>query len=393
MLMFCLFFLLLSHTWFVDAADLENRPLAQPNDGRLRQALLWYRQMMAQGGWPTLPEGPTLHPGDARMSILLLRDRLRVTGDLSMSQTVENRTFFDNALADAMRRFQYRHGLAQDGVVGLATRAALQVPIEDRVHQLIRNLQRWRELPRDLGPRYIWVNIPAFTLEVVEQGQVVMTMRVVVGRPSWPTPVLSAQLSTLVLNPTWFVPPRIVEKEIIPRLQRDPTYLTTHNMLLMQGYGEQMIELDPKTVDWSQASKRYAGYQVRQRPGPTNPLGRVKFVMPNPLHITLHDTPLRAHFAKTMRAYSHGCIRIEEPIALAEYLLREDHEWTRTAILNAIHQGVSQQVPLPLPIPIYLVYHTAWVDQDSKVHFRPDIYKWDRPIQTEPEEDQSTTCG
>ena len=392
-LIHCLLLLLLGHTCFTHAADLAKPRPAHRHKERLRQALEQYSQMMAQGGWPILPAGPTLRPGDADMSFFLLRIRLQVTGDLLVSASTPDRTFFDDALAGAVRRFQHRHGLVEDGMVGPATRTALQVPIEDRIHQLIRNLDRWRELPHDLGPRYLWVNIPAFTLEVVEPHQVVMTMRVVVGKPSWPTPVLRAQLSALVFNPFWDIPPRIVQQEVMPRLQRDPTYLTTHHMTLLQGDGDQTIEIAPDTVDWSQAPGHGIPYRIRQQPGPTNPLGRVKFIMPNPLHITLHDTPSRARFAKTVRTQSHGCIRLEKPIALAEYLLREDPQWTRAAILDTINRGTPQRVTLPHPMPVYLVYHTAWVDQDGEVHFRPDIYERDAPLRVAPHAGQPTGCG
>jgi murein L,D-transpeptidase YcbB/YkuD len=384
--------LLFSHTWLTDAADLSTLPPAHRHDEQLRQTLKRYRQIMDQGGWPILPEGPTLHPGDTGLSILLLRRRLQATDDLLASEPTQDRTLFDDALANALRRFQRRHGLEADGMVGPDTRVALQVPIEDRIHQLILNLDRWRELPQDLGPRYIWVNIPAFTLKVVEYDQPVMTMRVVVGKPSWPTPVLRAQVTALVFNPFWEIPPRIIQQEIIPHLRRDPTYLTTHHMILLQAQGGKVTEIDPATVDWSKPLLHDMPYRLRQRPGPTNPLGRVKFIIPNPFHITLHDTPSRDLFAKTMRAQSHGCIRLEKPIALAEYLLREDHKWTREAILDIIHQGTPQQVTIPTPIPVYLIYHTAWVDRDGEAHFRPDIYQLDTPLHVTPDEGQPAAC-
>jgi murein L,D-transpeptidase YcbB/YkuD len=393
MLILCLLLLLLSHAWLTDAADLAKPPPAHRHEERLRQTLKQYRQLLVQGGWPILPEGPTLRPGDTGISILLLRKRLQATDDLPASETTQDPTFFDDSLAGALRRFQRRHGLVEDGMVGPATRAALQVPIEDRIHQLVRNLDRWRELPRNLGSRYIWINIPAFTLHVVERDRVIMTMRVVVGRPSWPTPVLRSQLSALVFNPTWYIPPHIAQQEVMPHLQRDPAYLATHNMILIQGHGDQATEIAPDTVDWSQVPVQGTPYRFRQRPGPTNPLGRVKFIMPNPCQITLHDTPSRELFAKTMRAQSHGCIRLEKPIALAEYLLRENHKWTRAAILDTIRQGTSQRETIPVPIPVYLVYHTAWVDQDGRVQFRPDIYERDTPLRVAPYERLPIACG
>ncbi len=359
---------------------------------RLRRALVQYHDMAAQGGWPMLPNGPTLHQGDRDLSVALLRLYLQATGDLA-SESTQNRTFFDERLAGAVRRFQYRHGLVEDGIVGSNTRAALQVPIEDRVHQLSRNLDRLRGFPRDPGPRHIRVNIPAFTLQVMEHDQPVMTMRVVVGKPSWPTPVLHGRLSALVFNPYWYIPPRIVQQEIIPRQRRDPSYLATHHISLIQGHGHQVTEIAPNTIDWSRIPSHGIPYRFRQRPGPTNPLGRIKFTMPNPLHITLHDTPSRALFEQTARAKSHGCIRLEKPIALAEYLLRENSTWTRAAIMGAIGQQTPRHVPLPAPIPVYLTYHTAWVDQDGVVHFRPDIYGWDTASISATVERSHDACG
>ena len=220
-----------------------------------------------------------------------------------------------------------------------------------------------------------------------------MTMRVVVGKPSWPTPVLRAQVTALVFNPFWEIPPRIIQQEIIPHLQRDPTYFASHQMVLLQAQGEKATEIDPAIVDWSKPLLHGMLYRLRQRPGPTNPLGRVKFIIPNPFHITLHDTPSRHLFAMTMRAQSHGCIRLEKPIALAEYLLREDRKWTREAILDIMHQGTPQQVTIPTPIPVYLIYHTAWVDRDGEAHFRPDIYNLDMPLYVTPDEGQPAACG
>jgi murein L,D-transpeptidase YcbB/YkuD len=393
MLIVAVLLLLFSHAGLTAAADFSTPPPAHRHDEPLRQTLTRYRQIMAQGGWPILPEGPTLRPGDTGLSILLLRRRLQATDDLLASEPTQDRTLFDDVLANAVRRFQRRHGLAEDGMVGPDTRAALQVSIEDRIHQLILNLDRWRELPQDLGPRYIWVNIPAFTLTVIEQDQPVMTMRIVVGKPSWPTPVLRAQVTALVFNPFWEIPPRIIQQEIIPHLQRDPTYFTTHRMILLQALGEKATEIDPNTVDWSKTRLHGMPYRLRQRPGPTNPLGRVKFIIPNPFHITLHDTPSRHLFALTMRAQSHGCIRLEKPITLAEYLLREDRKWTREAILDIIDQGTSQQVTIPTPIPVYLIYHTAWADRDGEAHFRPDIYNLDTPLDVPPDEGQPAACG
>ncbi len=367
------------------------RPV-HPDYERLRVALKQYREIAAQGGWTILPEGPTLSQGDRGLAVFLVHLQLRMTGDL-VSESYQDGLSFDEELAGAVRRFQRRHGLITDGIIGPATRAALQVPIERRIHQLVRNLDRWRWLPRDLGPRYIQVNIPAYSLDVVENHQVVLTMRVVTGKPSWPTPVLKGAVSALVFNPHWYVPARIAQQEIIPRFQQNPDYLATHSIAMIQGHGDQATEIAPDTVDWSQTPAPSSSYRFRQRPGPTNPLGQVKFLMPNPFSITLHDTPSRALFAQPMRAKSHGCIRLENPMALAAYLLRDTIRWTTPEIQDVIDLGTTRHVTLPTPIPIYLIYHTAWIDQDGVVHFSPDVYGWDTPFRDDPDKEKVPACG
>jgi murein L,D-transpeptidase YcbB/YkuD len=185
----------------------------------------------------------------------------------------------------------------------------------------------------------------------------------------------------------------VAQQEIIPHIQRDPSYLTTHNIALLRGHGENATVIAPDTIDWSQVSFPNFPYRLYQRPGPTNPLGRMKFILANPFQITLHDTPSRELFAQAMRAKSHGCIRLEKPLALAEYLLQSDSRWTRPALLDAMDRGEPQQVVLPAPIPVYLIYHTAWADADGKVHFRPDIYGWDTDFSPIPDSQQPAACG
>lgn len=185
----------------------------------------------------------------------------------------------------------------------------------------------------------------------------------------------------------------MVQQEIIPRIRRDPSYLSTHHIALIQGKGENATVISPDTIDWSQASFPNFPYRLRQRPGPTNPLGRMKFMLTNPFQITLHDTPSRDLFAEARRAKSHGCIRLEKPLVLAEYLLQEDSRWTRMTLLGAIDRGEPQQVFLPAPIPVYLIYHTAWVDVEGRLHFRPDIYGWDTDFSPMPDNGQPAACG
>jgi murein L,D-transpeptidase YcbB/YkuD len=346
---------------------------------RLRQALAHYRQLAAQGGWPSLAAGPLLRPGDRHAQIITLRQQLRIMGDL-VSAPPAGLDLFDETLARAVRAFQERHGLEADGVVGPTTRVALNVPVETRLQQIAANMARWRRLPQHLGARYLLANIPNFTLDVVEQDRVVMSMRTVVGTPQQRTPVFSALLTSLVLSPYWHIPSSIARQEILPRLRREPGYLATQHIKLWRGQGAEAQEVDPRRIDWSAVSARHFDYSLRQDPGAHNALGRMKFLFPNAYSVYMHDTPQRTLFARSARAFSHGCVRLEQPIALAEYLLRDEPYWTRDKVLATIARGVERYVPLPAALPVHLVYWTTWVTETGTLHFRPDIYGYD-PIQ------------
>jgi murein L,D-transpeptidase YcbB/YkuD len=242
---------------------------------------------------------------------------------------------------------------------------------ETQVRQIALNMERWRWLPQNLGQRYILVDVPAYTLDVVERDQAVMTMRVVVGKPSWPTPVLSATMSYIVLNPDWRVPPNIAARELVPILRANPGYLAQNNMRLSNG----AHDVDPRSVDWGQVSTKNFPYRLRQEPGPKNPLGTIKFMFPNRFQVYLHDTPSRTLFTKPERAFSHGCIRVEKPMDLAEYVLRG--VLSRERIAAGLGRRTSRTIPLAEPLPTYLVYRTVLVKDDGIIQFRPDIYGYD----------------
>ena len=343
---------------------------------RLRQALAHYRQLAAQGGWPSIADGPLLRLGDRHAQIITLRQRLGITGDL-VSVPPVGLDLFDETLERAVRAFQERHGLDVDGVVGPTTRVALNVPVETRVQQIAVNMERWRRLPQHLGARYLVVNIPNFTLDVVEQDRVVMSMRTVVGTPQQRTPVFSDLVTSVVLSPYWRIPSSIAHQEILPRLRREPGYLATQHIKLWRGQGAEAQEVDARRIDWSAVTARHFDYSLRQEPGPANALGRIKFLFPNSYSVYMHDTPQRTLFARSVRAFSHGCVRLEQPIALAEYLLRHEPYWTRDRILATIARGVERYVLLPEAFPVHLVYWTAWVTDTGTLHFRPDIYGHD----------------
>ena len=304
------------------------------------------------------------------------------SGVTSPRGNAEDAELFDEALEKAVKRFQQRHGLTADGAAGAATRAELNVSADRRVDQLELNLERWRWLPQDLGRRHILVNIPAFELEVLEEDAAVLAMRVVVGVPDsgQHTPVFSDTMRYLVLNPYWQVPDDIARKDLLAHVQRDSTYLTQQKIRVFKGWGPEAKEVDPATVEWSAITADNFPYRLRQDPGPINSLGRIKFMFPNKFNVYLHDTPSRPLFGRTRRDFSHGCIRIQKPIELALYLLRKDSRWNREALLGALDEVVDRTVPLPEPIPIHLLYWTAWADENGTIEFRRDIYGRDAPL-------------
>jgi murein L,D-transpeptidase YcbB/YkuD len=254
------------------------------------------------------------------------------------------------------------------------------VSAERRVEQLELNLERWRWLPQDLGRRHIIVNIAAFELEVVEEEAVVLAMRVVVGLPFHHTPVFSETMRYLVLNPYWYVPDSIAVQEMLPRIQHDLSYLAPQKMRVFLGRGMEALEVDPATVEWSKINPDDFPYRLIQDPGPVNALGRIKFMFPNKFNVYLHDTPARPLFDETQRDFSHGCIRIQKPIELAEYLLQKDPRWNRDALLRTLDEAVDLTVPLPEPMPVHILYWTAWADEDHTIQFRRDIYDQDAPL-------------
>jgi len=340
------------------------RRLAPTDDGyqRLREALVRERILAHLGGWPSLPSGP--------VSPELLQTRLELEGDWN--------TGGGDSLSVALRRFQQRHGLETTGIVDSETRAELNVPAQTRVDQLRLNLERWRWLPQDLGHRRIMVNIAAQELQVIEDDEVVLWMRVVVGREYKRTPVFSDTVRYIVLNPNWHVPTSIAAEELIPRIRKDSTYLERFGMRLLTA-GPDAQEVDPRTVDWSGVSADSFPYRLRQEPGRLNALGRMKFMFPNRYDIYLHDTPSRSLFSSAQRDFSHGCIRIEKPVELAVYLMKKS-KWNRDDIERALDEGTERTIYLPRPVSVHLLYWTAWADEDGTIQFRADINGVDQAL-------------
>jgi murein L,D-transpeptidase YcbB/YkuD len=349
-----------------------------PAYNRLRQALAHYRELVAAGGWPLIPAGTKIKKDDHGPRVSQLRARLKGEGDLGPEEATHDAQF-DEAVEQAVRHFQSRHGLDVDGVVGPRTLAALNVPAEFRARQIALNMERWRWLPRDLGARALVVNIAGFTLDVIERDQIPLTMKIVVGKPYTRTPVFHTTVMSVLLNPPWNIPSRIASRELLPLIRRNPHYLAQHHITVLQGWGQRTTVIDPASVAWSKLSSRSFPYRLRQEPGPWNALGRIKFLLPNPFTVYLHDTPAQVLFTHAVRAFSHGCIRLEKPLDLAVYALHGTL-WTREALLAAIAQGDERTIRLPEPLPTYVGYWTAWVEENGTVHFRSDLYGRDHRL-------------
>lgn len=348
------------------------RPMEAAYDN-LRQALAKYRVLSLRTTWPQVTSGRTLRKGDVSDRVAQIRKRLVASGDLVSDQSPER--VFDARLEAALMTFQKRHGLNPDGAAGRATLAALNVPLERRVRQVELNLERLRWILGNTEQRFIMVNIADFHLDVVENGRPVLTMKVVVGKPYQKTPVFTAKMTYLVINPVWNVPDSIARKEILYKIRKKPLFLSEQNMTVLRGWGEREEVIDPATLDWSQFTENSLPYRFRQEPGPLNPLGRIKFMFPNSYDVYLHDTPSKNLFAKDVRTFSHGCTRIEKPLELAEYLLPD---WPREKLLAAMEEGTEQKVTLPRPLNVHFIYLTAWVDENYTLHFRDDVYERDK---------------
>jgi murein L,D-transpeptidase YcbB/YkuD len=376
-----------------DLADARTR-LAPPSRQyeALRQHLRRYREVVAAGGWETVPPGAKLEIGsrDAVARLAALERRLRAGGDLddaddslatAARQAQESgaaaEAGYDERFAAAVRRFQRRHGIGADGIVGPATLRELNVSAEQRVRQIELNLERWRWMPRDMEPRRLVVNVPAFELSLYDGGERSAAMPVIVGRRSWPTPVFSDQLEYIVLNPWWSVPKSIARDELMPKVRGNPDFLEREGYVLTDADGN-VANLEPEQL----AGVSHRTHFLRQLPGPGNALGKMKFLFPNRWDVYLHDTPGRHLFSRAERTFSHGCVRVSRPAELAAFLVEGDPQWSTERIDKLLGKGPDKWLRLGSSVPIYLTYFTASVDADGGLVFHPDAYGHDERLAT-----------
>jgi murein L,D-transpeptidase YcbB/YkuD len=340
---------------------------------QLKRELARYRAAASSADWPTIAAGEPLTAGMSDPRTPLLRARLIASGDLDAGDASDSLTY-DSALGSAVRSFQRRMGLQADGVAGSGTIAELNVPLTERIRQLRVNLDRGRVLLHDLPDEFVVVNIAGFTAHLVRARQFVWTARVQVGKPYRRTPIFRSELSYLVLNPTWTVPPGIIEHDILPAAQRDPDSIARKGLKVLDANGR---ELDPRSIDWSRFHSGHIPYTLRQDPGPANALGRVKLMFPNPYFVYLHDTPSQALFERAERTFSSGCVRVEHALELTELVLNDAGRWNKESIAAALASGQPLNVTLQKRLPVLLTYWTAWVDAQGRAQFRRDVYGQD----------------
>lgn len=341
----------------------------------LKRGLAKFEELKVRGGWVNVPAGKTIEPGDYDKRILKLRQRLLATGQLLSSNDLRT-VQYDEQLVEAVKKFQTHHTLIADGIVGPNTLRELNVDVDTRIKQIKVNLERARWILNTSEKKFVIVNIAGFKAYYADNGNILWSSRIQVGKPYRETPVFKSEIEHLVFNPTWSVPPGIFKKDMLPIIKRNPSYLTNRGFNVYDYNGR---KISPTAINWSRYSS-HVPYSIRQRPGSRNALGRVKFIFPNDYFVYLHDTPNKSLFNKDIKTFSSGCIRLEKPFELAELLLNDKENWGQEQIENVINRGKTRTVFLDEPVPIMILYWTSSADNDGNVYFMNDIYGRDKAI-------------
>ena len=342
----------------------------------LKKALKEYEKLKEEeSSIKKIPEGELIKPGEKDERIAAIAARLKKLNFLEEDYTSKE-NLYDEKLQDAVNKFQHKKGLQTDAILGNSTIRELNMSPEDRYLQILANLERWRWYPRDLGEHYILINIPAYELTVVKDGNTVREHKVIAGTKERPTPIFSDSLQYIVLNPEWNIPSTIKNEDVIPAASKNPDYLSSRNMSVLSPDGE---AIDPSTINWS--GDEVQSYRFVQESGPSNPLGRVKIIYPNDYAIYLHDTPSKNLFKQNERAESSGCVRVQNVLDLANYVLKDQEDWDMERINEVIASGETTQVPVKSPIRVHHFYWTAWRDNGNTV-FTEDVYELDNEIYT-----------
>lgn len=342
---------------------------------RIYQTLPIYAQA-AKKPWPPIQAPVPLKVGAHNAVVPVIRERLIALHDLSPADASTS-TLYDSRLALGINKYQWRNGLKANGILNQATLNALNVPPAERYRELVNSMNEWSKLPDKEGGRYVQINVPSFDLRLVENGNQVVNMRVIAGRPERPTPTIYSKVKTIVFNPQWNVPKTILSQDIITAMQKNPNYLKEHNLKVYNSWKKDAVEVDPLTIDWNTATAHNFKYRVTAEPGDANPLGRVKFVFDNDQDIYMHGTPNASLFDTLKRAYSSGCIRLEKPMELVRYFYSDNKDLDDEKVNNYLSTTTTKYVALKNPIPIIVTYIKAWVDSDGHAHFREDVYRKD----------------
>ncbi|WP_373029092.1 murein L,D-transpeptidase [Sulfurovum sp.] len=353
---------------------------AEPKEYRyqeLREALIKYLEIQKNGGWAHVPFEGVLKPGEPHDIVPHLRERLRITGDYGTCRSGESNVY-DTCLKEAVVHFQKRHGLEDEGVIGKKTMAALNVPIQKRIKQIRLNLDRIKWLNERNNKRHIMINIPAFTLFFEEDKALRLQMKVITGKRKNPTPVFSNTVQTIVLNPHWNVPKSIIQKELIPKILKNPNAMVKEKIEIHTGWGKDARKVSASSVDWRQY--RYSKtmpFRFAQVPGYHNALGKVKFLFPNQFIVYMHDTPTKSLFNQNVRAFSHGCIRLDKPIELLKTFSTFNDNVDFEKAQERLKGTKKEFLSLQTQVPVDVIYLTAYVDYDGVLQFRNDIYGYD----------------
>ena len=349
----------------------SNLPIFSPETVEFIEQAIWrYIDIVNGGGWPVVPATKKLRLGVSDPAVEILRKRLIISGDLPRRAGISQS--YDTYVDAAVKRFQTRHGLPVDGVMSRYSFAAMNVSAPIRLGQLETNLIRLRSMSGFLGGRYVMVNIPAAQIEAVEGGRVAQRHTAIVGKTDRQTPTLNSKIDEVIVNPYWNAPVSIVQRDIIPLMRKDPTYLTRNNIRLYAPNGD---EIEPSAVDWS--TDEAVNLRFRQDPGKINAMASVKINFPNPHAVYMHDTPQQSLFSKLLRFESSGCVRVQNVRDLVTWLLRDTDGWNRSRFERTIKSGESVPVALAEPVPVYFTYISAWSTGDAVVHLRDDIYRRD----------------
>lgn len=354
--------------------SVKKPPTTNKTANRIYTNLSQYQRLARLDWRPIVLKRLPLKPRQENQEVPFIRERLILLGDLNPKFKSDN-DVFDNKMKIALEQFQWRHGIQQTGIIDQQTLQAMNVTPKERLAQLKKSMDKWATFPEDIGSHYIRVNVANFDLDVIKDGNNVLNMKVIAGKPSRPTPELYSKVQTIVLNPKWNIPRNIMRKDIIPKVIKNPNYLSEENISIYSSWAKNAYTINPNDIDWLNAQNNGFKYRMSQAPGEKNALGRVKFVFLNNEDVYLHDTPQKGLFGKIQRAFSSGCVRLEKPFHLVEYFVNESGGFDHDTINEKLATGHTQYLRIKKPIPIYITYITAWVDKNGATHFREDIYK------------------